>query len=159
MSVAAFVKKAEKQSRETIDYSYREIYNLYLEIDFLNDLLISFINKKSGYTLSYREKQEEMDDIRERIPEIYRNINYYKECINVEKKEMKRIHAKYGYGYEPEYYKEIKLVHYDEYKAEKNLEYDDDNEQNESEEEDVPYTEELEEIKDYKYNHATGLFE
>ena len=29
-------------------------------------------------------------------------------------------------------------------------------------EEDVPYTEEdeeLEEIKDYKYNHATGLFE
>ena len=163
MSAVAFVKKAEKQSRETIDRSYREIDNLYWEVDFLNNLLLSFLNKKSGYLLSYSERQREMDDICEIIPEIYKNINYFKECINVEKKEMKRIHATYGYGYgygyEPEYYKEIKLVSYEEYKAEKDSE---DESNDSSDDEPVPYTkedEELEEIKDYKYNHATGLFE
>ena len=160
MSAVAFVKKAEKQSRETIDRSYREIDNLYWEVDFLNNLLLSFLNKKSGYSLSYSERQREMDDICEIIPEVYKNINYFKECINVEKKEMKRIHAAYGYGYEPEYYKEIKLVSYEEYKAKKDSE--DDSSNDSSNDEPVPYTkedEELEEIKDYKYNHATGLFE
>ena len=92
-----------------------------------------------------------------------KNINFYKECINVEKNEMKRIHKAYGYSHniKPEYYTEDKPVQYDEYRLENNTEYDlydNDSEDNYV----VPYTEEdeeLEEIKEYKYNYTTGVFE
>ena len=53
-------------------------------------------------------RNEEMDDIGERMTRILEDINLYKECINAEKKEMKRIHNIWGYGftnitYESEY--------------------------------------------------------
>ena len=161
-SMKEFVQKAEIQSRESINRSYREIDNLHCEINFLNELLLKYMNKRAGYTLSYSKKQREMNDIRERIPEVYNNINYYKECINVEKNEMKRIHITYGYSYDikPQYYTENTPIHYDIYKPENYTEYElDDDSENEYV---PPYTEEdeeLEEIKDYRYNHATGLFE
>lgn len=162
-SMKEFVQRAERQSRESINRSYGEIDNLYWDINFFNEILLRYVNKKSGYKLSHSERQKEMEDIRATISEIYKNINFYKECINVEKNEMKRIHKAYGYSHniKPEYYTEDKPVQYDEYRLENNTEYDlydNDSEDNYV----VPYTEEdeeLEEIKEYKYNYTTGVFE
>ena len=161
-SMKDFVTKAEQQSRESINRLYREIDILHLEINFLNELLLKYMNKTAGYTLSYSKRQREMNEIREKIPEVYNDINFYKECINVEKNEMKRIHKAYGYSHDikPEYYTEIKLIQYNEFRPENDTEYD---LHDDSENEYVPpyneKDEELEEIKDYRYNHATGLFE
>jgi hypothetical protein len=144
MSLTDFVRRTVPKIRESINHSYRDIDMLYWELDFLNDLLLRYMNKKAGYTLSVRERQNEMSDTRERIAEVYKYINYYKECINAEKKEIQRLYNTYGYP-------PAKSYTYDEY----NSEYSDD-------EYDYTYKQEdemLEEIKEYKYNHATGLFE
>ena len=147
MSMKEFVKKSERQSRESIDHSYREIDNLYWDINFLNDMLHRYMNRNSGRTLTHNEKQKVMEEIRLQISNVYKYINYHKECINVEKKEMKRIHTAYGYSYDVK----------PDYRSERDSEYD-----NSGDEYVPPYTEEeeeLEEIKEYKYNYATGLFE
>jgi hypothetical protein len=75
---------------------------------------------------------------------------------------MKRIHKAYGYSHEikPEYNTEVRLIQYEEQRPEISSEYDlyDNSEDNYV----VPYTEEdeeLEEIKEYKYNYVTGVFE
>ena len=156
-----FVKKAERQSRENINRDYREIDDLHWQINFLNDMLLRYMNKKTGNTLTHSQRQKIMEEIRASIPETYKYINYYKECINAEKKEMKRIHSAYGYSYDikPEYYTEDELIQYNDYKPEDNSEYDT---YDSGDEYVPPYTqedEELEEIKEYKYNFATGLFE
>ena len=87
-SMKEFVQRAERQSRESINRSYGEIDNLYWDINFFNEILLRYVNKKSGYKLSHSERQKEMEDIRATISEIYKNINFYKECINVEKNEI-----------------------------------------------------------------------
>jgi hypothetical protein len=53
------------------------------------------MNKKTSYTFDIYEKQEKLAKIRERIPEVYKEINYYKECINAERIDMNRIYDTY----------------------------------------------------------------
>lgn len=150
-----FIKKYERQSKESINRAYRDIDMLYFELDFLNDLLQRYSNKKSGRTLTIRERQQEMDSIRERIPRIYQDINYYKECINAERKEMKRIYNTYGPGsdFEFKYEKPVEYNYND-----IRLEYHEDVE-NDDTSSYHQYDEEDEEIKEYKYNSATDTWE
>jgi hypothetical protein len=158
-----FIRKAERQSRENINRDYRNIDMLYYEIDFLNNLLQRYSNKLSGRTLSAKKRQDEMNSIRERIPRVYQDINYYKECINAERKEMKRIHDTYGASYSYKYNEEK----YEDAPNTLHVDYNDYNDTNEYEtyendDEYVPpydYDEELEEIKEYKYNPATDTWE
>lgn len=132
----AFVRRAERQSKESINRSYRDIDMLYWELDFLNELLQRYTIRKSGNTMTYSQRHKEMADIRERIPEIHNYIKYYKDCIDAEKKEMRRIYN--TYGFEP---KQKRI--FEEYEGEE-LEYQDeyydgpepDEYQEESEEED-----------------------
>jgi hypothetical protein len=147
MSMRDFVKKAAKQSKESINRSYRDIDDVYYQIDMLNNMMNRYMNKKSGASLTVKGRQNEISDIREMIADAYKSINFYKECINAEKKEMKRIYDTYGYP--PNRYSE-------EYNDDKDNEYD--------ESDDFSYGDEinedcLEEIKEYKYNFATGIFE
>jgi len=148
MSIKNFVLKAEQQFKESINYSYRDIDMIRWQIDMLNNMLLRYQNKRSGNTLTHSEKQKEISHIREMIPEFYKTINFYKECINTEKKEMQRIHDTYGFG------GNIK-ANYDD-------NCDDGYESNDSYnsyKDDQPFEDELEEIKEYKYNFATGVFE
>lgn len=144
MSLQDFVRRAVPDLRDSINRSYRAIDMLYWELDFLNDLLIRYMNKKSGHTFSVRERQNEMSDTRERIAGVYKDINYYKECINAEKMEIQRLHNTYGYPSS----NKSKYTH-----------DDDDDYYDEEEAGHVSEDDMLEEIKEYKYNHATGLFE
>lgn len=141
-----FIKKAEKQSKDSINRSYRDIDDVRYQIDMLNEMITRYMNKRSGYTLTIKGRQNEINDMREMITNAYKSINFYKECINAEKKEMKRIYDTYGYSqnrYSEEY---------------------DDKDNNYDESDDFSYSNEiyeddLEEIKEYKYNFATGIFE
>ena len=146
MTMKEFVQKAEQRSKESINRAYRSIDMLHYELDFLNNLLHRYSNKKSGLTFTYKHRQNEMNDIRDRIPRVYEDINYYKECINVERKEMARIYNTYcgGKTYEDTY---ETLDKYEENNYEPTNEYEYTNEYDE------------EEITDYKYNFVTDTWE
>lgn len=143
MSMKDFVRRSEQKSKENINRDYMNIDMLYYELDFLNNLLNRYSNKNSGKTLTVFEKQDEMTKIREQIPRVYENINYYKECINAEKKEMKRIYDTYVFDSNQQ-------IQYEKY-----IEYNKNNSELEEQEE----LEDLEEIKDYKYNPVTDTWE
>lgn len=165
MSMKDFVRRAEISSKNNINRAYRDIDFLYWQLDFLNDLLQRYSNKKSGMTLSNRSRQEEMNNIREQVPRVYQHINYYKECINAEKKEMKRIYDTYGFvptqyhKYENNNENTKKYDEYEDdyvnYNADNNYEDDYDGNSEISE----PEVENLEEIIDYKYNSVTDTWE
>jgi hypothetical protein len=156
-----FVKRAEKNSKESINRAYRDIDFIYYEIDFLNNLLNRYSNKTSGRTLSVYERQDEMARIRERIANAYKDINFYKECINVERKEMKRIYDTYGFepSYQVKYETYNKVDDYNEFRAQYEDDGGDFEEKYDEEEEEIPVEEELEEIKEYKYNFVTDTWE
>jgi hypothetical protein len=130
MTMRDFVRRAEKQSKNSINDCYISIDCLYYELDLLNDMLLRYLNRQTGHTLTYSERKNKISDIRDRIPFIYKDINYYKECINAEKMEIKRIHETYGYFDEP---------HDGEY-------YD-------------VYEDELEDITQYKYNFVNETYD
>ncbi len=189
MSLKNFVRRSEIISRENIKKCYRDIDMLYYELDFLNDLLNRYSNKTAGTSMSIYERQNEMASIREQIPRVYKDINFYKECINVEKMEMKRIRETYGYDNEQKYNQTYNEEYNDNYNDNYNNTYNDSyddsyddgyndnninnyinnyyyNEDNESEydtyepnENNENNDDELEEIKDYKYNPVTDTFE
>ena len=142
MSITDFVKRAERKSKESINRCYSSIDFLYWELDFVNDLLLRYSNRASGKSFSTRERMIKMAEIRERIPRIYEDINYYKQCINYDRKEMKRIHQTYGYPSTSERY-QSNSSEYDNYN-------DDDN---------YSYNEEEEEESIYKYNPVTDTWE
>lgn len=130
-----FVKDQETKSRKTIKDHYDSINALCWEFNYLDDLLAKLKNKKECYNIDVITRNEEMDDISERMTRILEDINLYKECINVEKKEMKRIHNLWGYGFSNTTYES---------------EYE------------TPYTEYddiLEEPLKIKYNHILDTFE
>ena len=118
-----------------------------------------YSNKKSGITLTVFQKQDEMTKVREQIPRVYENINYYKECINAERKEMKRIYDTYGFSPKQQirYEKYENHTEYNNYQEEDHQE--DEYYENNSEVEECEKLEDLEEIKDYKYNPVTDTFE
>ncbi len=129
MTMRDFVRRAEKQSKNSIRDCYNSIDFLYYELDLLNNMLSRYKTKGAGTTLTYSEKRDFIDEIHDRIPDIYKDINYYKECINAEKTEIKRIHETYGY-------------------------FDDDDESVVDVEEDY-----LEEIKNYSYSLVNDVYE
>lgn len=91
MSRDTFVERCEQSTRQSIHESYKSIDMLHWELDFLNDLLAQYKNRKGGYKFTCGERYEEMQEIRERIAEIYKDINWYKECINAERDELQLI--------------------------------------------------------------------
>jgi len=151
MSINEFVRKAEKNSKENIINAYRDIDFLYWQIELLQNQLNRYSNKTSGKSLSLCERLNEMALIRKSIPQVYKDLNYYKECINYERNEIKRINDTYGYSYKSIPYNEekyIKLTNnsdmiYEDYEENKYDIFEDINE----------------EITEYKYNSLTDTFE
>jgi hypothetical protein len=154
------VKMYEKSTKKIIRECYKSIDFLNWELDYLNRSLKEY-EKRRPDDPGFLKKFKYIYQIRERIPLIYDDIKYHKECINAEKSEMRRIYDTYGYVpyYEDEYE--------DDYKANNNFydykyyhnDNDDDNDSDYDDDDTQINCDELEEIKDYKFNPITGLFE
>jgi hypothetical protein len=122
-----FIGRIEQQSKFNIKECHTSMNLLYFELNYLNDLINRYLTKKSGRNLTHSKRKATINDIRDRIPEIYKHINFYKECINVEKLEMRRLYDTYWY--------------FDDCVED----YDD--------------NDELEVIKEYKYNFVNETYE
>ena len=96
MDFKDFLSKAKERYIKNLDNCYENIEFLYDEISVINDIIARYMRKKAGFTRTKEERRREVADLRYSIFDIYQNINYYKSCINVEKKEMKRIYDTYG---------------------------------------------------------------
>jgi hypothetical protein len=170
MSVKEFVRRSEIKSRESIRRAYIDIDSCHRELDLLNEQLAKYSNNfASRGGLPPYEKQKRMTEIRERIPEVYNYINYYKECISYEKSEIIRICTTYGFEVNKQYNRDFseyipntknRVQENDEYNNDEySDEYDNDDDY-ESEYSDIQSeVEELEEVEDYKFNPETGTFE
>lgn len=148
--VAEMVGRFEATSKNSIKASYASIDFLYWELDYLDRMLLMYLNKTTSNNVG-----EHICDIRARIPDIYKEINYYKQCINVEKQEMKRIHDKYGYGCEK--YTQNTYINY-------NTKYDDefcDIDYQADDYYDNPLFDDdiLEDVREYELNIVTGQYE
>ena len=75
MTMRDFVRRAEKQSKQSIRDCYNSIDFLYYELDLLNEMLTRYKRKGAGTTLTYSEKREFIEDIHDRIPDIYTDEN------------------------------------------------------------------------------------
>lgn len=173
MSVKEFVRRSEIKSRESIRRAYIDIDSCHRELDLLNEQLAKYSNNfASRGGLPPYEKQKRMTEIRERIPEVYNYINYYKECIAYEKSEIIRICTTYGFEVNKQYNRDFseyipntknKVQANDEYNNDEyNDEYDNDEYNNDDCESEYSIQSELEEEleeADYKFNPETGTFE
>jgi hypothetical protein len=112
------VQRFANSSKENIRQCYRNIAQCYNDLDYLHSSYNYYSNKRDIFS-ELRKKYA--NDIQQRIRDIYSDINYYRECINAEKKEIRRLYD--TYGYEPH------IV-------------------NESDEDEYPYEEDDEELED-----------
>lgn len=91
----AFIEETELTYIENIYRYNSNIQMLQYELNYINDLLTLYMNKHSGFSYTLKERCSKMRDIRERIPEIYEDIKYYKDCISVEESEIDRLYDTY----------------------------------------------------------------
>ncbi len=169
MSVKEFVRRSEIKSRESIRRAYMDIDMCYAELDLLNEQQARYTNMfafRGG--LPPYEKQQRLLEIRERIPKVYEYINYYKECIAYEKREINRICVTYGFEpntkYNRDFSERIPNIIFDLEETNNQYEYnhyDNDYEDKESVYSEVSQIEEPEEEEEaeYKFNPETGAFE
>ncbi len=171
MSVKEFVRRSEIKSRESIKRAYIDLDMCYAELDLLNEQQAKYSNMfafRGG--LPPYEKQRRLQEIRERIPKVYEYINYFKECIAYEKREINRICATYGFEpnkkYNRDFSERIPNTIFDTEDTNNQYDYNyNNNEYNEvesvySEVSQIEEPEELEEDEEeYKFNPETGAFE
>lgn len=140
------ISEFTRSSNDFLKNYYNSLEVLYWELD----LLYKHLNLYSVKSLSNkktRDRKEEMRDIRRRIADIYEYIRFYKECINTEKFEKQRLRDEYGYFRDEKKYREpnddyiisdTESCNSEDYRL---------NENN------------LEEVKEYKYNFVTDRYE
>lgn len=102
-STKEFIREQREKSQQIVKDHYESIYALCWEFDYLDNLLAKLKNKKECYNMDVITRNEEMDDISERMTAIIEDINLYKECINAEKKEMKNIYRVFSNDIYEEY--------------------------------------------------------
>ena len=175
MSLKEFVRRSEIKSRESIRRAYIDLDTCYAELELLNEQQTKYSNMfafRGG--LPPYEKQQRLQEIRERIPQVYDYINYYKECIAYEKCEINRIYATYGFEpnkkYNRDFSERVPHIIFDTPDTDTNTnnqnQYEYYNAYNDEEIESV-YSEvsqieeepEEDEEPEYKYNPETGAFE
>lgn len=169
-----YIKKSDKEVLRNLNW---DLSNLYFYLDYLNNSLDHYNNKKWLYnwTPSFRKKQ--IDEIRERIPDLYKDINEVKASIAEMKRRMNKNTEDYinrhNNSYNNEYQTNLEYndVEYDDVYFEDNYNQDyTDNydyyiqEDNYYAQEDIPVKRVVNEVvdsdeDDYKYNPVTGAFE
>jgi hypothetical protein len=90
------MQRFERKSCELLGFLYFDLDELYAELSYNNRSLNSFMTGTLGEDDTPEERKAALDEIRERIPAIYEEIKYVKECIKAEKFNMNRLRSKYG---------------------------------------------------------------
>lgn len=90
------MQRFERKSCEMLSFLYFDLDELYAELSYNNRSLNNFMSGTLGEDTSAEERKVAMDEIRERIPAIYEEIKYVKECIKAEKFNMNRLRSNYG---------------------------------------------------------------
>jgi hypothetical protein len=88
-----FVNRYEESYNDSKERSRIALIELEWYIDFLNTLLAQKSNRRYGANSLGRIM--ECNKIRDSIADTYDHINYYKNCMKYEDKEMKRIYDTY----------------------------------------------------------------
>lgn len=105
-SVESMMKRFEYSSRDVLSLLYFDMDSLYIELSYLNRSLNNFMAGKMNDEITSYEKKIAMDEIRERIPAVYDEINHVKLCIQAEKFNMNRLRNRFGnvtIKYKPKY--------------------------------------------------------
>jgi hypothetical protein len=173
MSSTPYVKKSDKEVLRNLNW---DLSNLYFYIDYLNNSLDHYSNKKWLYNWTHSFRKKQIDEIRETIPEVYKHINEVKASIaqikarmnkNIEDHINRNLYNNDNNEYYNTYYNSYnETSNEDDYEYNYNTydDYDNDND-NYYVEENIKYNEidnneEGEnEGEDYRYNPETGAFE
>jgi hypothetical protein len=122
-------KNTEISSFKTLKTLYRQLDEMYWELEYLDNSHTHQLNRMKQHTQYYR--REITYSIRERIPEVFKEMAMLKEWIRYEKNEIDRVRSVYldktEYEEDEEYYE---LYNRDD--------------------EDIEYT--------YEYDYSTGTF-
>lgn len=84
-------------SKIHINRYYQNIEMLKHELDYLYISLSDYANKKLGITMTPYDRLVNIQEIRDRITDAHKDINYYKELIKVEYNELNRLYRQYNY--------------------------------------------------------------
>jgi len=112
--IKQFIESAEDRCNRSIDECYKNLDMLYSDLDSLNNSLYLYRNKRLGNT---EDRIWHIMDIRNQIPKVYEDINFFKECINAEKREIARIRSQYlenssDFNLQEDEFEEIKGICY-----------------------------------------------
>lgn len=162
---ATYIKKSDKEVLRNLNW---DLSNLYYYLDYLNNSLDHYSNKKWLYNWTPAFRKRQIDEIRERIPDLYKDISEVKASIAEIKMRMNKNtedyinrHSNYNNDYQNTleyddvYYEDNYNQEYNEYDY-----YEDDY----YVQEDIPVNKVLNKVddsdeEDYKYNPITGAFE
>jgi hypothetical protein len=86
-----FVKRFEDMTEESIRCSYQNIDTLYNELGVINELFTRLSNKRD-----VPNKQSRLQEYQDSIKIIYDDIRFFKECIDLDLRELKRVRTTYG---------------------------------------------------------------
>ena len=167
MSSTPYVMKSDKEVLRNLNW---DLSNLYFYIDYLNNSLDHYSNKKWLYNWTHSFRKKQIDEIRETIPEVYKHINEVKASIaeikarmnkNIEDHINKRLYSDNNDYYNTYYNSYNESFNEDEYEYN---EYDyNDGYYSEDDvgayNEAVNNKEDENEGEDYRYNPETGAFE
>ena len=148
-----YIKKSDKENLRLLNW---DLSNLYYYLDILNKSQSHYNTKKWLYNWSYSFKVKQLDEIKEKIPEVYQHINEVKASIADIKARMNKNKLNNSEEYYDSYNESHNRLYYDEYynENENEDEYYDENTNNE-----YKYNNSKDDEDDYRYNPITGTFE
>ena len=86
-----YIKKSDKENLRLLNW---DLSNLYYYIDVLKNSQHHYTTKKWLYNWTYSFRMQQLDEIKEKIPEVYQHINEVKASIAEIKKRMQTAHEK-----------------------------------------------------------------
>jgi hypothetical protein len=85
----------ENSITDIIDECYTNIDELYYELSYLYESQKRYVAPTRTSELPWYERNEQLDEIQDRIRCIFDTIRYYKDCIQIHTTELKRLYDTY----------------------------------------------------------------
>jgi hypothetical protein len=89
------LERFEDSIADIIDNCYDNINELYYELSYLYESQKRYVAPTRTSLLPWYERNEQLDEIHNRIRSIFDTIRYYKDCITAHNNELKRLYKAY----------------------------------------------------------------